>query len=334
MTKINFSPINLNKLPAPNVIESLDYESIRTQMLDDYLIRFPEANNELLSDPVVKLIETFAYRELLLRQRVNDGAHAVLLATASGSELDHLGDRFNVQRQLIREGDLNANPIIKAEYESDSRYRERIQLSLEGFSTAGPIGAYVFHALKASPHVKDVTVDAPEFTYANLSPELIAQLPEDVLVLKCTYDAGLTAPQPGDVSITTLSTQGSGADPELAETVIAALSADDIRPLTDHVRNREVDIIEYTLNANLFFHQGTDEQKTQQDAIDAVSNYIHQHHKLGVAVTQSGLFSALHQPGVERVELITPTKDIFPESFQAAFCTQISVTIGNSYDNK
>ena len=34
-----------------------------------------------------------------------------------------------------------------------------MQLSFEGFSTAGPVGAYVFHGLGADPDVLDIAVD-------------------------------------------------------------------------------------------------------------------------------------------------------------------------------
>ena len=42
-----------------------------------------------------------AYRELLIRQRVNDAARGVMLATASGTDLDNLAANFNVERLLI-----------------------------------------------------------------------------------------------------------------------------------------------------------------------------------------------------------------------------------------
>jgi len=327
MSQINFSPVDISKLPIPNIIESLDFESIKAEILADYESRYPNAQIELASEPVVKLIETFAYRELLVRQRVNDGANAVLLAKATGAQLDYLGNRFNVKRQLLTPSNANVTPVITDVYETDERFRKRIQLSLEGFSTAGPVGAYVYHALAASAFVKDVTIDAPEFSYAEIEPTLLAQLPENVVVLQCTYNAGLANPMPGDVAVTTLSTQGNGKDKTLASTVITALSDDDIRPLTDHVCNREVEIIEYELNATLFCFKGTNGQTIQAASLQAVKGYMKQHHKLGLAVTQSALYSALHQPGVERVVLHSPSADIMVENHQAAYCISDQVSI-------
>lgn len=327
MSQINFSPVDISKLPIPNAIESLDFESIKTEILADYASRYPNAHIELASEPVVKLIETFAYRELLVRQRVNDGANAVLLAKATGAQLDYLGNRFNVKRQLVTQGNSNVTPAIADVYETDDRFRKRIQLSLEGFSTAGPIGAYVYHALATSALVKDVTIDAPEFSYADIAPALLAQLPDNVVILHCTYDAGLTNPMPGDVAVTTLSTQGNGKDEVLASAVITALSDDDIRPLTNHVCNRAVEIIEYELNATLFCFKGTDSQAIKAASLQAVKDYMKQHHKLGLAVTQSALYSALHQPGIERVVLHSPSSDIMVENYQAAYCMSEQVNI-------
>jgi phage-related baseplate assembly protein len=48
-----------------------------------------------------------------------------------------------------------------AEKEDDERFRERIRLSMERFSTAGPEGAYVFHTKSAHPSVGDVSVFSP-----------------------------------------------------------------------------------------------------------------------------------------------------------------------------
>ncbi len=45
--------------------------------------------------------------------------------------------------------------------ESDDRFRMRIPLSLEGHSTAGPVGAYKFHTFSVSAAVKDVAVLSP-----------------------------------------------------------------------------------------------------------------------------------------------------------------------------
>jgi phage-related baseplate assembly protein len=139
-------PIDLSKLPAPEVIEPLSYEEILAEMRADLEARDPAYSAWLESDPGVKLLEVCAYRELLVRARVNDAARSVLVAFATGTNLDHLGALFGEAR---------------LEGESDTAYRSRIPLALEKASVAGPAGAYEAHARAADDDVKDVAVLSP-----------------------------------------------------------------------------------------------------------------------------------------------------------------------------
>ena len=139
-----FTAIDLSAMTPPDIIETLDYEAIVTDMRDDLVARFPDIVGviDLESEPARKLIEAFAYRELLLRARINDSARAVLLASSYAGNLDHLGALFATARQ---------------DGESDDRFRRRIQLAPEAFSVAGPKGAYQYHALKVAPWARDVS---------------------------------------------------------------------------------------------------------------------------------------------------------------------------------
>jgi phage-related baseplate assembly protein len=139
-----FSAIDLSALAPPDIIEALDYEAIVKEMRDDLVARFPLIAGviDLESEPARKLIEAFAYRELRLRARINDGARAVLLASSYGSNLDHLAALFGTARQ---------------EDEDDERLRRRVQLAPEAFSVAGPEGAYQYHVLTVAPWARDVS---------------------------------------------------------------------------------------------------------------------------------------------------------------------------------
>lgn len=44
-------------------------------------------------------MEVCAYRELLLRQRINQAAKSNLLAFATGTDLDNLGALYDVERK-------------------------------------------------------------------------------------------------------------------------------------------------------------------------------------------------------------------------------------------
>lgn len=136
--------IDLTRLPAPDVVERLDYEEILAQMLADYRARSPEFSAWVESDPALKLMEVAAYRELLLRARVNDAARAVMLPWSAGADLDNLAALFGVAR---------------AAGESDADLRRRVVLSLGAHNTAGSVAAYEYWARTAGAGI--VCVDSP-----------------------------------------------------------------------------------------------------------------------------------------------------------------------------
>lgn len=139
------SMIDLKSLPPPAVVEVLDFEALVTVHKQDLLQRQPSAANVLAlpSEPLVKQVEAFAYREMLLRGRVNDAARANLLAFATGTDLDHKGAFYNLARQAG---------------EADERYRLRIQLRIAALAGNGTAEQYRLLALSASQNVRDANV--------------------------------------------------------------------------------------------------------------------------------------------------------------------------------
>lgn len=142
------STVDLSLLPPPTIIETLDYETILYSIKVDLIALNPdyEAVLQMVSEPLTHLCEVVAYRELLMRERINSGAKSVMLAYATGNDLDHLVATYDVLRQTN---------------ESDAELRSRAQISFEGYSVAGPKNAYVYHAKSASPQVRDVDVSSP-----------------------------------------------------------------------------------------------------------------------------------------------------------------------------
>ncbi|MDA7086507.1 baseplate J/gp47 family protein [Pseudomonas sp. SA3-5] len=291
-----FTAINLALIPAPQVIEVIDYEQVLAEMLADLAARLPEFDTFLESDPVMKLLEVAAYRETVLRQRINEAAKAVMLSYAMDTDLDQLGATFGVTRLEVTPADPDASPPTAAVFEKNSDFRYRIQLSLEGLSTAGPEGAYIFHALSA-----------------------------DGLVL----DASAISPTPGEVLVTVLSRDGDGtASAELLAAVEASLSAEDVRPLTDFVQVQGATIVPYQVEAALYFYAGPDRTVIMATAQAAIEAYTESQHRLGLDVTLSGIYAALHQPGVQRVELTEPAATLVIDRQSASYCTAIALTDG------
>lgn len=311
-----FTQINLAQIAAPDIVEALSFELIFGDMLIDLQARDRTFTALVESDPAYKILEVAAYRELLLRQRVNDAARAVMLTTATGTDLDNLASNFNVERLLVTPANPDAIPPIAAVYESDAVFRARVQLAFEGLSTAGPVGSYIYHGLSADPEVADIAVDAVTFHVVN------GQIIID-------NSANLPEPIPGMVAVTVLSTLGNGtADPELLEKVDAAINNDSVRPLTDRVMLRSAQIINYTISATLYFYDGPSSATVLAAAQLAINAYIADSRKIGRDVTLSGIYAALHQPGVQRVALSTPNADIVIENFQSAYCTNVTLANG------
>ncbi|MCE8028807.1 baseplate assembly protein [Halomonas daqingensis] len=292
--------IDLSQLPTPRVVERLDFEEILAQLLEGLAARFPDFDVPAESDPAHKVLQVCAYREMLVRQRVNEAARAVMLSYAEREDLDNLGALFNVSRLETDPGDPDAIPPVPPRYESDADLRRRILLSLEGLSTAGPEGAYIYHALSADGGV---------------------------------LDASATSPAPGEVVVTVLARAGDGTpDQVLLEAVDAAVSAETVRPLTDHVTVQAAEILPYTIEATLYFYPGPDSQVVLAEAEEMAQAYADGQHRLGIDITLSGLYAALHRPGVQRVELASPTDTLEVNRQQAAFCTAINLTDGGVHE--
>lgn len=157
-------------LPAPAVVELLDFEAIVAEIKADLLERYPEAATvlDLESEPLVKLLESFAFRELLFRARVNDAARAHLLAFATGSDLDHLGALFGISRMAG---------------ENDDRLRLRIQLRIAALAGQGTREHYELVAMTASANVRAAYAIQPRPGYVHVVLWLQAenaQTPVDV----------------------------------------------------------------------------------------------------------------------------------------------------------
>lgn len=299
---MSFTPIDLSTLPAPDVVQTLSFETILAEMLADLRTRDTAFTALVESDPAYKILEVAAYRELLIRQRVNDGARAVMLAYATGSNLEQLAALFGVTRKLIDAGDANAVPPVPATYETDASLRYRTQLALEGLSTAGPVGAYQFHAL-AVAGVKDVGVQGPPDT------------------------------DPGDVLVTILSDDGDGeADSNLIAAVAAALNGEDVRPLTDQVTVQSAAITNYEIDATLYIPTGPDPNIVRAASLASVQAFVAAQHKVGADIRLSALYAALHVGGVERVTLSAPglTSDIICDAEHAPFCTDITLNTADA----
>lgn len=298
------TPIDLSRLPAPDIVETIDLEVLLTERKAKLVSLYPAEQQAdvaaaltLESEPMNALLQENAEREILLRQRVNDAARAVMLAYATKGNLEQLAALFDIKRLTVIEPDP-ANDIDGV-YETDTDLRARTQLAPQGFSVAGPEGAYISHARNADGRV---------------------------------LDASATSPAPCEVVVTVLSREGDGtADDSLIANVSAALKADNVRPLTDFVTVRGATIKPYAIRATLVFFAGPDRSVVLAEARKRVAAYATEMRKLGMAITLDGIFAAARQPGVQKVILYSPLADIPVSKLEAAYCTAIELLDGGVY---
>ena len=291
-----YTPIDLSMLPVPDAVEALDFEAILSEMRDMLVEFAPELEPvvQLESDPALKVLQVFAWREMLWRARVNDAARAVILATAVGADLDNLGALFGGSRLIVQYADTTVVPALPQILEDDAALRARIQLALEGFSTAGPRGAYEFWARSADGRVRDVQI---------------------------------TSPAGGKVVITVLSHEDGGiASQELLDLVQDACSDEDVRPLTDSVRTQPTHFVDYRVRAQLTVTPGPAGEAALEQARADITAYVESSFAIGRAIRRSALYAALHRPGVDVVDLAEPAEDIVPGATATARCLSVHVT--------
>ncbi|MFG1318000.1 baseplate J/gp47 family protein [Xanthobacter autotrophicus] len=145
---------DLAGLPPAQAIEELDHQAIVDQMLADFTARWNvlrDANPDLPaidvlgleSEPIVKQVEGSAFRETLLRARINDAIRSNLLFYAKDADQDHLVIFYDVLRMLG---------------ESNAAVQSRTILAIQGRSPGGPEARYRAIARAADVRVADAAV--------------------------------------------------------------------------------------------------------------------------------------------------------------------------------
>jgi phage-related baseplate assembly protein len=297
--------IDLSQLPAPDVVEALEYETLLAERKATLISLYPSEQQETIartlaleSEPIVKLLQENAYREVILRQRVNEAAKANMVAYAIGDDLDQLGANNGVARLTLTPADDTTIPPTPAVMESDDDFRLRIAAAFEGLSVAGPTGAYEYHAKSADGRVAD---------------------------------ASAISPSPACVTVTVLSREGNGDAPaDLLARVEAALNDEDVRPVADRVTVQSAHIVDYAIEAVLYLYPGPEAEPIRAAAEKKLAAFVSAQSRLGRDIRKSALYAALHVEGVQRVELVQPATDVVLDKTQAAYCSGYSITVGGS----
>lgn len=248
-----FNAIDLSNYPISDVLELLSFESYLARDRADFTARWnarrltrpelPAIDTLLLeTDPSSVILEVGSYRETIAIARINDRVRALMLSGALGAALDHIGiTYYRTPRRII-------TPAPNLVMEDDETYRQRLALAPESWSTAGPVGAYLFWGVSADGDVLDIAAYSED--------EGVAKAPH-VRVPILSRTTGIAAP----------------ALAALITTVQSALRRSDIRPLGDLVTVEAAVNLPFDVSVHLTVRNGA----SQQLVIDAAKKRIEQY---------------------------------------------------------
>lgn len=166
-----------------------------------------------------------------------------------------------------------------AEAATDAEYYELMRAGLEAFSTAGPKGAYEYHAKTVSSEIADVCAINP--------------------IDKAGY-----------VNIFAIMKDGSIADDGTKNAILKACSDDKIRPLTDIVEVIDPEIVEYDIELTYYAGRSSDVSLTSiADTVNAAVEEFNswQCCKIGRDINPSRLMWLLKDSGAKRVDIVSPS---------------------------
>jgi phage-related baseplate assembly protein len=287
--------LDLSRLPPPEVVKSVDFEVILAERLADMLARFKAAGIDfdtasLESEPAVILQQADAFREMLTRAAINDAARGVMLAFATGANLDNLAAFYGVTRLVVKPATDEEPAVI----EGDADLRTRVQLAPEQLPYAGMTGGgYRALALRIAPTLKDVA----------------------------------TIKRPGGyVDLVLLSREGNGAVANgTVDAVYRAFQDDAATQLTDIVAVRSATIVPYSANLTLRVRGGPDPTAVKLAAEKAVRIYAADRHRVGQVVYAQMLEAAASVGGVENASV--DIDDVDPGASGAAYLSALVTTI-------
>ncbi|MEI9428736.1 baseplate assembly protein [Mesorhizobium sp. Cs1299R1N3] len=184
--------------------------------------------------------------------------------------------------------------VVRLTGESDDALRKRVIIAIAGRSPAGPSDWYRTAALRSSVRVRDVSV----------------------------YRVG-TGP---DLRIAVLATDNFGEpDAALLAAVDGEVQKDSVRVISDRVTVVSATSATVDVTADIWLLPGA--PMTVFDNLEATLRAaLAAEGGLGFNVTRSWLIAKLHQPGVEKVSLLSPVADVVVDDNSAVKVGTVALT--------
>ncbi len=324
-----FYLLDLSLIPPPDAVRVLDFDVSHAAWLaaaQAEAARYGYAYNvaSLRSDPAGWAMRVGAYRgDIYKSQEVNDGVKAVLLATATGADLDNVCADLAIARQTLVPADLTVTPPVPAIMESDDSLRRRRALAPEALSVAGPNAAYLFYALDAHPDVRDCAVYGPEHGVG---------VPDGcvwMVLLSKSGQGGQASPQ---VCLAVAKHLAAWDAPDVAAYIRptpSELDANTLRPNTARITVQAATIHPYTVSGTLIVPPGADADVLRLTTQNRIAAYAAARNKVGAKHTRDSLIAAgrmLNADGTSAAisfQLVQPVADMDPGPLGAAWLATI-----------
>lgn len=338
--------LDLKTLPYPNVIEELNYDEILNSVKNVFKEYLTGDEISLLeSDNYSALLETLAYRELLLRARINSSVKAMLLPFSEGSDLDNIVSIYGIKRQQGEKPTARIKFSLSTTLDYDiyippglvlvSKDGETATLKDSLSIKAGDkeiVGVSVLDSFVKSSSIKCELIQTP------LPFILIAQQENEFVGgAECESDDRLR--ERAVLSLERFSTAGSAkayiyqvlsANAKVEEVSVLGggagivnvyikstdMSEETRESVVDHLNGQKVRPLTDNVivaNANIIDVEIRAELELvdmfMQDEIDKAIKATRGTLKIGEDLNLSYIYSVLHKNGVYRVNLKTPTAD-------------------------
>ncbi len=225
-----------------------------------------------------------------------------------------------------------------ADEATDEEFYELLKASMDAFSTAGPVGAYTYHAKSVSTEIADVKLVCPRRIIDRSIPVYdhhaflsgnnvnLASIDVNGAVLGVDYTIAMTdglitielqkegkladvdtihiravADDAGCIDIYALMTDGTPASETVKQLILEACNSDTVRPLTDLVRVKDPDVVRY--NVNITYYTSEESTSSAAEVATAVNNAVSEYiawqaARLGRDINPSKLISMIMSTGV------------------------------------
>ncbi len=273
--------INLDNVPLPKAVETLSIQGLLDESIAE-INRMDNSFSEALQsegEPVRILLQAMAYREFLIRQRINDSAEAVFLATATGTDLDNLAAFWGLQRRTVTSGST-------MRLENDSDFRTRVVQSSAALSVAGSQSSY----------------------------EALATASNDLI-----FRSSARRTAPGAVTVTLLpyiDQESSVITSEIQSQVLQYLQ--ERSPMTDTITVEVASIVDVQVTAAITLYAGPDSGAVETQIKANLQNLAQDRYAIGQSLPANIIIGSMYIQGVTNtITLSAPATDTSASVSQA-----------------